>query len=247
MIINSFNLVHICVLLLQVVLMFVVYFIFRNKSRNAKRYFVMGVSVFNMLFFIVYKYWLYADPEFDFHFFEELPLQLCNINIILLFIAALKDYKPLYGFVFFVASVGALFALIVPEKEFLGMSIFATRNIGFYGTHGIILVMSISVMTLGLYEPTIKSLPKIFLLIFIISFSVYLINVLFRVTGLSPESNYFYTHGLDNPILGLFRKWIPIDYLYLMPCMVILGGWCFFWIGMYNLFTKVLFKKKEIN
>ena len=44
-------------------------------------------EISNIIFFVLYKVWLVFD-DFDFVFWKELPLQLCNINMFLIIIAA---------------------------------------------------------------------------------------------------------------------------------------------------------------
>lgn len=244
MIIQSFNLVHIIFLLCQPILIVLCYFLFRNRSYKFKRYMFMGVAIFNFIYFIVYKLWLYLDPAFHFNIWNELPLQLCNINIILLFFAMLFDNKTLMSFVAVIGSVGAVMAMAFPDVNFVGVPFFSLRCIGFYGTHMIIFVSSISLMTLGMYKPTFKSIPLLLLVITIIATVIFSFNVIMRVTQVYPECNYFYTYGMPgNAIFDLFWKLIPIPLLTLLPSLLILLAYISLLIGITKLIE--IFKKKN--
>ena len=112
-------------------------------------------SVMIVLFFL-YKIALSLDAEFlvingieKFDWWSELPLQLCNINMFLILYAVIFDKKSIMGFAFFVAPLGAFMAITFPEPAFTGSSIFLLRNLGFYITHGLIMVAGVSLCTLG--------------------------------------------------------------------------------------------------
>ena len=83
MIIKPFNLVHIVVLLLAVALTITASLLLRKKEQKTKDYIMVGLSIFNIIFFIIYKIWLSKD-DYDFNIWKELPLQLCNINMFLI-------------------------------------------------------------------------------------------------------------------------------------------------------------------
>lgn len=241
--IRPFNLLHIIIILCSPVLILAFYFILRRKSYTFKRYFFLGVSIFNIIFYIAYKFWLFNDPDHNFIIWNELPLHLCNINLILLFFAMLFDNKLLTSFVAVIGSIGAFFPLLFPEGQFMNLK-FNLSCLGFYGTHTLIFVTSISLMTTGMYRPTIKSLPMFYLLTFIISLTMFGINTLLRVSGIYTEANYFYTHGFDNPIFNIFRSWIDIDYLYLLPALVILFVYFMLLVGIRKLVDNIKYKKK---
>ena len=69
-------------------------------------------------------------------------------------------------------------------------------------------------------------LALVVLLVFIllgIAFAVFLVNLLLRTSGLHPKANYFFTMETEgNPLLEIFHRWVPLPYLYLIPCLGIL-------------------------
>ena len=96
--------------------------------------------------------------------------------------------------------------------------------IGFYGIHFIIIICALAIATLGLYRPKFRDLPLTILTIFLIALVVFGINMLFRVTGLHPKANYFFSVETEgNFLLEIFHKWIPVPFLYLIPSVLILA------------------------
>ena len=158
-----------------------------------------------------------------FNWWGELPLHLCNINMILIPIAVMKDRRSLMSFCFFLGPLGALMALLMPGNGFEGYSILLPRMIGYYGTHFMVIIEALALATFGLYRPRFRDFPGTLLTILVISIAVFCVNLLLRATGLHPKANYFYSVETEgNFLLELFHRWIPIPYLYLMPCYLIL-------------------------
>ena len=203
----------------------------RNKSDKAKRTVIATAAILTLIGFVVYKYFLSIDAEFDvitsstggFNWWGELPLQLCNINMLLIPVAVLFDLQMLMSFCFFVGSLCASLAIAMPGVGFDKYSIFLPRMLGYFGTHYMIVIMAIAIVTFGLYRPKFSDLPKTCLVICCISFCVFLINVLLIKTGLHPNANYFYSIDPNgNALLELFHKLIPLPFLYELPSLLIL-------------------------
>jgi uncharacterized membrane protein YozB (DUF420 family) len=84
----------------------------RKKSIETRKKVLVIASLLTLIGFVIYKYCLSMDAEFDairtsigmggFNWWGELPLHLCNINMILIPIAVLKDKRELLAFCFFV-------------------------------------------------------------------------------------------------------------------------------------------------
>ncbi len=245
LIMKPFNTLFLISFALFIIILIAVSLIMRKRSEKAKRILVAVVCILTFIGFFVYKYFLSIDREFDeitqkmggFNWWGELPLHLCNINLILIPIAVLTMKKPLLSFCFYVAPLGALMALLMPANGFSGYSILLPRMIGFYGIHFIIVIMGLSIVTLGLYRPRFRDLPYTLLTIFLIALVVFGINMLFRTTGIHPKANYFYSVETEgNFLLEIFHKWIPVPFLYLLPSFLILAPYMVvitfgFWIA----------------
>ena len=202
----------------------------RRRSEQTRANALIIACVVTLLGFIAYKYFLSIDAEFNvataemggFNWWGELPLQLCNINMILIPIAVWKRWRPLMSFSFFIGPLGALMALIMPGLGFDGYSILLPRMLGYFGTHFMILIEGLALVTLGLFRPTLRDLPRTVLTLFVIALLVFGFNMLLRATGLHPKANYFFSVETEgNPLLELFYRLIPCPFLYLLPSIVI--------------------------
>ena len=163
-----------------------------------------------------------------FNWWGELPFQLCNINMIIIPIAVLKKSRPLMCFGFFLGPLGALMALVMPGNGFDGYSILLPRMLGYYGTHFMIVIEGLALVTFGLLRPRYSDIPKTLLATLPILLIVLAINYILRWTGLHPKSNYMFMMETEgNPLLELFYSWIPVPCLYLLPSFVILSVYMF--------------------
>ncbi len=206
----------------------------RGKSERAKQAVLVTACAVTFVGFFVYKYFISIDADYNiitaemggFNWWGELPLHLCNINMMLIPIAVLKKSRPLMCFGFFLGPLGALMALLMPGNGFSGYSLLLPRMIGYYGTHFMIIIEGLAIVTFGLFRPRLRDLPRAALTVFIVAFCVFLINMLLRWSGLHPKANYFFSVETEgNFLLELFHSWIPIPFLYLVPSIVILAVW----------------------
>ena len=217
---------------LFLLLLVVASLLLRGKSERAKVLTLVIADILTLLGFIAYKYALSVDADFNvltaetggFNWWGELPLQLCNINMLLIPVAVLTKKRPLLSFCFFVGPLGALMAIVMPGIGFGGYSILLPRMLGYFGTHFMIFIMGVALASFGLYRPKLRDLPLTMLTLFLVALVVFGFNMLLRATGLHPHANYFFSVDTEgNPLLELFHRWIPIPFLFLMPSIVILG------------------------
>lgn len=225
-----FNGVFICFILILIIASVLL----RNKSESTKQMTLVIACICTMIGFVVYKYYLSLDKEFNiitadmggFNWWGELPLQLCNINMLLIPVAVMTKNRALSCFSFFVGPLGAMMALMMPSAGFSGYSIFLPRMLGYYGTHFMIVIEGLALVTFGLFKPRLSDLPRAILTVIIIAFVVFLFNLFLRWTGLFPKANYFFSVETEgNFLLEMFHKWIPVPFLYLLPSIVILGAY----------------------
>ena len=203
----------------------------RGKSERTKKTVLVAACVLTLLGFFAYKYFLSIDAEFNevtasmggFNWWGELPLQLCNINMLLIPIAVLTNRRALMSFAFFVGPLGALMALVMPGTGFDGYSILLPRMLGYYGTHFMIIIEALALAVFGLYRPRFRDLPGTIAALLVVSLAVFGVNVLLRATGLHPKANYFFSMETEgNPVLELFYRFVPYPYLYELPSFLIL-------------------------
>ena len=205
--------------------------ILKGKPEKTKQTVLVVACLITVIGFFIYKYALSLDQDFSiltadmggFNWWGELPLQLCNINMILIPIAVLKKSRPLMSFCFFLGPLGALMALVMPGTGFDGYSLLLPRMLGYYGTHFMVVIEGLALVTFGLFRPRFSDLPRTLLAALIILLCVFLINMLLRWSGLHPKANYFFSVETEgNFLLELFHRLIPVPLLYLLPCSLIL-------------------------
>ena len=253
-IIRPFNPVFCGAFALFILLLIAASLLMRGRSDRAKRAVIAVACILTLIGFFVYKYFLSIDAEYDvitkgmggFNWWGELPLQLCNINMILIPIAVLLNKRPLMSFCFFLGPLGAMMALAMPCNGFDGYSLLLPRMLGYYGTHFMIVIEALSLATFGFYRPKFRDLPKACLTIFFVTLAVFCINMLLRVTGLHPKANYFYSVETEgNFLLEIFHKWIPVPFLYLLPSFVIIGVYASVIILGFTLAERIGGRKRE--
>ena len=232
MIVRPFNTVFLIVFAAFLALLVIAYMLLRSKSEKARQMTLVSACIVTLVGFLFYKYFLSVDAEYHvltedmggFNWWGELPLHLCNINMLLIPIAVLKKSRPLMAFSFFLGPLGAMMALAMPGTGFSGYSLFLPRMLGYYGTHFMIVIEGLAIGCFGLYRPKFSDLPRTVIAALGIAFCMFLINMLLRWSGLHPKANYFYSVETEgNFLLEIFHSWIPVPFLYLIPCTVILG------------------------
>ena len=244
-----FNAVYFAVFALFLALFLIGVFVLRKKNERTRAVVLSVAMLITLVGFFVYKFFLSRDADFsritaeagtgEFNWWGELPLQLCNINMILIPIAALSGKRILQCFCFFMGPLGAGLALALPGIGFEHYSILLPRMIGYYGTHWMVVFGSLALGALGLYKPKYKDYLLTLASAFGISFLIFLVNSLLRVTKLNLYANYFFTHEPEgNPILELFHSWLPFPFLCLIPCALILTPYVFLVVSIVRVATR---------
>ncbi len=234
LILRPFNPVFLVTLALFVFLLVIASLAVRGKSERVKKIVIVTACILTLIGFFVYKYCLSIDADYDriqsdmggFNWWGELPFHLCNVNMILIPIAVLTKKRPLLSFCFFVGPLGATLALVMPGNGFDGYSILLPRMIGYFGTHFMIVILALSIVTFGFYKPQFRDIPMTALTLAAVALGAFLISLLFRVAGLHPHANYFYTIEPEgNPVLTIFQRLIPVPYLYLLPSILVIAAY----------------------
>jgi uncharacterized membrane protein YwaF len=139
-------------------------------------------------------------------------------------VAVWRKSRPLSSFCFFLGPLGAVMALVMPGNGFAGYSLLLPRMLGYYLTHFMVVIEGLALVTFGLFRPRLRDLPRALLSAVLIAFGIFCFNMVLRQTGLHPKANYFFSVETEgNSVLDLFYRWIPLPFLYLLPCSLILG------------------------
>lgn len=230
-IIRPFNYVFFMLCIIFSAILIVSTIIMRRKDEKKRRWFIASVCFVSIIVFIFYKYAIYLDTDYHairadmggFVIWGELPLHLCNINMLLIPVAVLGKNRALTGYCFFISTFSVAVALIMPGHGFNGYSLLIPRVMGFYVTHFLILISSIALVSFGLYRPRYSDLLRILILTVLIALAVFGINMILRGTGLHDKANYFYTVETEgNAVLDFFYGIIPYPFLYMLPGIFVL-------------------------
>jgi uncharacterized membrane protein YwaF len=228
---------------LIVLVVFAAYLLWRflkDKDEKIRRNILLAISVFNIALYFVYKFALvnYYSGE-GYTTIEYIPLHLCNINVLLIPLSFIIRKRSLYAFVFFVAPLTALLALLSPAAGFVGDSIFLFKNIGYYFTHMILITTAISLVTLNIVQIKYRDVIYSTIMLFLMAAAIFAVNLIIKAT-FYPESNFFYTNGPygsggDIPALQPLWQLIHIRLVYLMPILGI--------VVPYELFVAAIVRK----
>ncbi len=253
-IIHPFNTLFLVVFAAFLLLLIISSLLLRGKSEKVKTMVLVSACILTLIGFVFYKAFLSRDSSYDiitanmggFNWWGELPLQLCNINMLLIPIAVLRKSRPMMSFCFFVGPLGALMALIMPGNGFDGYSLLLPRMLGYYGTHFMVFIEGLALATFGLFRPKFRDLPGTVLTILIVSFLVFLISMLLRWSGLHPKANYFFSVETEgNFLLEIFHNWIPVPYLYLIPSLLILLPYMLLIVTPFELSDRIRRKRES--
>lgn len=224
MIINPLNTAWFIMFAVQIILILFLYFLCKGKTEKFKVRVMTVYYIFMIVYYVIYKWYLISPVSpYETVIWNELPLALCQVASFIALPAIRSKNRVLMGFCFFVGSICSLMAMLMPSPGFSGIPLLCGESLGFYGFHGLVFVQSITIYVIGLYNPRVKDTPKVALLLGVFALIAHGINFLLRST-VYGEANYFFTYDPDgNPVLGLLRKFIDINYIYMLPIIIPVG------------------------
>lgn len=232
-----FSIQHFAMLLYIPLIVVAFYFIFRHRSERTKNIALLSLSFVNALLFIIYKFAMFRNFD-NLEILNELPLQLCNLNLILIPIALITKNKVLMSYLYYIGMIAALCAIFFFDSRFEGYNMVSYIMFVYFFYHSVLVATPLLSVLLGLYTPEKSYILKAILLLVIMATIMLGFNLLLRVTGLCKISNYFYTMGMPgNPILDLLMSIIPIPLVYYFPMAPILYG--------YDYLIAMPFKRKN--
>lgn len=205
-----------------------IYFLLKNKKSKTIKISLLVICGVNAAIYISYKLVMAFTFE-EFVILNELPLHLCNLNLILMPLTiCIKNQKFrdfFFGYFFFVGGIAALCGILFYDSVFTGRSTLSYAVLIYFIYHSTLFVLPYIFVGLGLYKPKINDAWKAMVVLVSLAFVMHILNLILRATGACSISNYFYTMGMpENPVLGLLQKLIPIPFLYMLPIVPILYG-----------------------
>ena len=238
-VLKYFSIQHLANVLYIPAVIFAFYYIFRDKSEKTKTWALLGLSIFNIIIFTINKFVIFRVFD-DLQVLNELPLQLCNMNLILIPLALITKNKLLMGYVYYVATIAAMAAILFFDSRYVGVNVMTYSIFVYFFYHAVLVATPILLVMFGLYTPEKSQIIKVIILLLCMATVMHGFNLLMRSTGWCTISNYFYTMGMEgNPVLELLMKLIPIPLVYFFPIIPILYG--------YDLLITMPFMNKSTN
>jgi uncharacterized membrane protein YwaF len=222
MIIEPFNTAHLLTITIIPVLIYVVLYIaLRGKDYETKRRVLLYICYFNIVLYFVYKVVQYFSPTYEFDFWLNLPLHICNINLFLLPLALLLRNKYLMAFQFYFTVSLSLLALVTVDAAFQGQPILEFTALVYFYYHSFLMVAPVLLVTLKMFRPSFKTVLPAAALMIALTFFAHLVNMALRTSGLAREANYFFTCGLHgDPLTDMYWSLIPYEFFFLIPSLL---------------------------
>lgn len=133
-------------LALTAAMVLIIYKIMKDRTKRQKQVFLSVFYAVNLLIFFLYKYALSVDPEYPgimgidrFCWYDELPLHICNIVLLLMTFVPFSDRRFLLADAYIFSVLGGTVAVLLPVAGFTGCSVFLPRVTGYYFTHMMVL------------------------------------------------------------------------------------------------------------
>src|SRR4051812_20171049 len=179
------------VILAIFILMIVIIFLYRKKLNNDKwRKTEIGVAISLILFEITNHVWMYLNGIWKVG--RSMPLELCNIGLILSVILLLTRKKLVFELLFFIAILGATQAIFTPALIY---DFPHFRFFHFFYAHTMVVWVTLYFTWAKGYHPTFQSVIK--LIVFINLFFPVILFVNKRENG----NYWFLRHKPKDPSL----------------------------------------------
>lgn len=161
--IQRFTVPHIIWMIAIPTIIIVLYFVFKNKTYEARYLLVLSMS-----WALMYQFTQMFSGSAELNIMK-LPLQLCNLGSYLALIMLVKKSEKIYHFALIVNVVGALIAIIILDIQKKDSSLTHFFVIHYIVEHTKVFVIPILCLVLKVFKPlTLKSLKH-----FSIGFTVY--------------------------------------------------------------------------
>ncbi|MDR0594060.1 MAG: YwaF family protein [Bifidobacteriaceae bacterium] len=200
------------------------YLVGRRLGEAGRRNLLIGATAGNLACFGLYMFGLMTQSDFPAHVIYDMPLQLCSLVTFSLIPAIVLKVNWLRGFVYFIGCLAGFLALFSPAEGIQGVGALTPLSIGFFGSHGLNVVIGALIAALGLYRPSyreaFKTLGCFGLLVGIMA----VFNLAVRATVLS-QANYFYFFDPEGAqILELLHNWVGLPIIYMFPVLPLVVG-----------------------
>ena len=198
------------------------YGIGRRFGEVGRRNLLIGATVGNLICFALYMVGLSTQGDFPPSVVYNMPLQLCSLVTFSLIPAIVFRVNWLRGLCYFIGCLAGFLALFSPATGIEGVGVFTPLAIGFFGSHGMNVVIGALIAALGLYQPSYREAFKTLGWFGVLAGIMALFNIGVRAT-IASNANYFYffdPEGAD--ILVALHNLVGLPIIYLFPVLPLL-------------------------
>ncbi|MDR2114298.1 MAG: YwaF family protein [Bifidobacteriaceae bacterium] len=200
------------------------YGIGRRLDLAGRKKLLLGTAGVNLICFGFYMVGLSTQSNFPAHVVYNMPLQLCSLVTFSLIPAILIDSPVLRGFTYFIGCLAGFMAFFSPATGIEGVGVFTPLAVGFFGSHGLNVVIGVLIAALGLYRPDYKEAWKTLGYFGILVGFMAALNWTLRLTWV-PAANYFYFFDPEGAqILEALHDLVGLPVVYLFPVLPLVIG-----------------------
>lgn len=161
MTIEFYNIIHVFVLLFVVAFCIVFPLSIKKLSSKSKDKILLLLAIFNIMLYFIKIAFIYKKPWFD--IFDDLPLDICGINLFICLFAIIFKKEYLYNYLYFIGSLGGAAALLMPNGPFLNCNLFEPVTFIYYLQHMILATFPIILIILGYFVQSYHLFGRILL------------------------------------------------------------------------------------
>jgi uncharacterized membrane protein YwaF len=224
-----FSYQHLLLLLLDILYILMLIHILKKKSHGFQKTVFLSLIGLSLLIFAgrMFFGWEWSRIYNRGSKVTLLPLELCNINIVVSFIAIIINKKTLNSYLYFNVLTGALMSLLVfPDIHMIsnGNTLFHYMFFDYWFIHTQLVAIPIVMLACGWYRPGIRQVPLMLLTTIGIYLFVFLMTLLLRHFESFKTANYMYSMFHNNlPILKNLYVLIPFPFVYSLPLIIPIG------------------------
>jgi hypothetical integral membrane protein (TIGR02206 family) len=190
---EMFSLQHLMAVLviLTIILLIVVFRKQLRKNQRLDKVLRIGTGILMISMEWIFYLWVILPGGFN---LGLLPFGLCAISMYLTSITLFTDSDKLFKIVYPWAITGALLSLLIADQPYIFPHF---RYLHYFGNHGMFLIANIYLVVVRGFRMYYKDLLKSSLVLFIISFILYFVNIFL-------STNHMYLQELPSEVADMF-------------------------------------------
>ncbi len=218
---EHFSPLHLSTVALIFIIIIAAMLVYRKLSEKNRQKF-LNVMAFLLLADEIFKYVFTASTgQWEWGF---LPLHLCSINIFICVLHSIKRDDLTAETLYALCVPGAFLAIIMPT--WTNLPLWNAMSLHSNSVH-LLLEMYPLILVAGGFRPSIKRLPKVFLLLLCECVPIFFLNKILN-------TNFFFLNGTENnPLLELLAKIFGENLYFLGMPFILIVVWAVMYLPWY--------------